>query len=47
MQFGRYYEEFEGQLPRLVDQPELLGLLAGSYAEGHPDAEPLVAVRVV
>ena len=39
--------EFEGQLSRLVDQPELLGLLAGSYAEGHPDAEPLVAVRVV
>ncbi|WP_255363570.1 hypothetical protein [Geodermatophilus sp. DSM 45219] len=39
--------EFEGQLPRLVDQPELLGLLADSYAEGHPDAEPLVAVRVV
>lgn len=39
--------EFEGQLPRLVDQPELLGLLADSYAEGHPEAEPLVAVRVV
>jgi hypothetical protein len=39
--------EFEGQLPRLVEEPELLGLLAGSYAEGHPDAEPLVAVRVV
>ena len=39
--------EFEGQLPRLVEEPELLGLLAESYAEGHPDAEPLVAVRVV
>ncbi|MGY1682227.1 hypothetical protein [Geodermatophilus sp. SYSU D01176] len=39
--------EFEGQLPRLVDRPELLGLLAGSYAAAHPDAEPLVAVRVV
>ncbi|WP_232807170.1 hypothetical protein [Geodermatophilus chilensis] len=39
--------EFEGQLPRLVEEPELLGLLAGSYAARHPDAEPLVAVRVV
>ena len=39
--------EFEGQLPRLVEEPELLGLLAGSYADRHPDAEPLVAVRVV
>ncbi len=39
--------EFEGQLDRLTEQPELLGLLAESYAAGHPDAEPLVAVRVV
>jgi hypothetical protein len=39
--------EFEGQLDRLTEQPELLGLLAESYATGHPDAEPLVAVRVV
>ncbi|TFV54922.1 hypothetical protein E4P41_18045 [Geodermatophilus sp. DF01-2] len=39
--------EFEGQLPRLVDEPELLGLLAQSYAVHHPGAEPLVAVRVV
>jgi len=39
--------EFEGQLPRLVEQPELLGLLADSYATGQPGAEPLVAVRVV
>lgn len=39
--------EFEGQLPRLVEEPELLGLLAGSYADRHPDADPLVAVRVV
>nr|WP_204331511.1 hypothetical protein [Geodermatophilus sabuli] len=39
--------EFEGQLPRLVDQPELLGLLADSYAGQHPDADPLVEVRVV
>jgi hypothetical protein len=39
--------EFEGQLPRLVDQPELLALLADTYASHHPDAEPLVEVRVV
>ena len=39
--------EFEGQLPRLVEQPELLGLLAGTYARAHPDAEELVAVRIV
>jgi hypothetical protein len=39
--------EFEGQLSRLTEEPELLELLAESYAEGYPDAEPLVAVRVV
>src|SRR4051794_39854412 len=39
--------EFEGQLPRLVEQPELLALLADTYAVHHPDAEPLVEVRVV
>ncbi|MGY1662146.1 hypothetical protein ACI78Q_13095 [Geodermatophilus sp. SYSU D00705] len=39
--------EFEGQLPRLVDRPELLTLLAESYADRHPDTEPLVAVQVV
>jgi hypothetical protein len=39
--------EFEGQLSRLVEEPQLLGLLAASYADRHPDAEPLVAVRVV
>ncbi len=39
--------EFEGQLPRLVDQPDLLALLAESYAERHPGAEALVEVQVV
>ena len=39
--------EFEGQLPRMEAEPELLGLLAETYAERHPDAEPLVEVRVV
>jgi hypothetical protein len=39
--------EFEGQLARLEREPELLALLAESYAEHHPDAEPLVEVRIV
>lgn len=39
--------EFEGQLPRMEADPQLLGLLAQTYAERHPDAEPLVEVRVV
>ena len=39
--------EFEGQLPRMREHPELLGLLAETYAERHPDAEPLVEVHVV
>jgi hypothetical protein len=39
--------EFEGQLPRLVEEPELLALLAESYAVQHPQAEPLVEVQVV
>lgn len=39
--------EFEGQLPRLQEQPELLALLADSYAAQHPDEAPLVRVQVV
>ncbi|WP_245753754.1 hypothetical protein [Geodermatophilus ruber] len=39
--------EFEGQLPRLVEEPQLLALLAEAYAERHPGAEGLVEVRVV
>ncbi|MGY1844188.1 hypothetical protein [Modestobacter sp. SYSU DS0875] len=39
--------EFEGQLPRIHRDPSLLGLLADSYAERHPDAEELVEVQVV
>ncbi|SEO71653.1 hypothetical protein [Trujillonella endophytica] len=39
--------EFEGQLPRMRAHPELLGLLAETYVEHHPGAEPLVEVRVV
>jgi hypothetical protein len=39
--------EFEGQLPRLAAQPELVELLAQAYSECHPDAEPLIRVQVV
>ncbi|GAB3363723.1 hypothetical protein [Modestobacter lapidis] len=39
--------EFEGQLPRIKDDPELLGLLAESYADRHPDAPALMEVQVV
>lgn len=39
--------EFEGQLPRLVADPSLLGLVAGSYQDRHPDRPDLVSVEVV
>lgn len=39
--------EFEGQLDRIAEQPELLGLLAESFAEAHPTAPELTAVQVV
>ncbi|SCX51999.1 hypothetical protein SAMN03159343_2675 [Klenkia marina] len=39
--------EFEGQLPRLVDDPSLLGLVAESYESRHPSAPELVRVEVV
>jgi hypothetical protein len=39
--------EFEGQVPRLVDNPELLGLLADSFVANHPEAPPLVAVAII
>ena len=39
--------EFEGQLPRLVDDPSLLVLLADTYAEHHPGGPELVEVQVV
>ena len=46
-QVGLRRAEFEGQLPRIEVRPELLGLLADSYAAKHPDAEDLVEVQVV
>jgi len=39
--------EFEGQLPRLVANPELLGLLAERYDANSPEAPPLVAVAII
>lgn len=39
--------EFEGQVPRLVDNPELLGLLALTFADNHPEAESLQAVAII
>ena len=46
-QVGLRRAEFEGQLPRLERQPELLGLLAESFADRHPSAPDLVSVQVV
>jgi hypothetical protein len=39
--------EFEGQLSRIADRPQLLGLLAESFADAHPSAPDLTAVQVV
>jgi hypothetical protein len=46
-QVGLRRAEFEGQLSRVEAEPELLGLLAESYAEQHPDGPELVGVQVV
>jgi hypothetical protein len=46
-QVGLRRAEFEGQLPRVVADPQLLGLLADSYAADNPDAPELVEVQVV
>jgi hypothetical protein len=46
-QVGLRRAEFEGQLPRIAEHPELLGLLADSYADRNPAAEDLVEVQVV
>jgi hypothetical protein len=39
--------EFEGQIPRIEEHPEMLGLLAEAYAEHHPSAAELVEVQVI
>jgi hypothetical protein len=46
-QVGLRRAEFEGQINRIREAPELLGLLADSFAESHPSAPDLVSVRVV
>jgi hypothetical protein len=46
-QVGMRRAEFEGQYPRLKEEPELLGLLADAYADRNPGAEPLLEVQVV
>ena len=46
-QVGLRRAEFEGQLTRVEAHPQLLGLLADSYAAKHPGAEELVEVQVV
>ena len=46
-QVGLRRAEFEGQLPRIEAHPELLGLLADSFAAKHPHAQELVEVKVV
>lgn len=46
-QVGLRRAEFEGQLQRLREHPELLGLLADAFADAHPDAPELVAVQMV
>ena len=46
-QVGLRRAEFEGQLARIEADPELLGLLADSYAAGNPGAPELVEVQVV
>lgn len=39
--------EFEGQLDRIAEEPELLGLLAEHFADTHPSAPELMSVQVV
>lgn len=46
-QVGLRRAEFEGQLDRIQEHPELLGLLAETFAERHPSAPELVSVQVV
>jgi hypothetical protein len=46
-QVGLRRAEFEGQVRRIADHPELLGLLADAFSEAHPSAPDLVVVQVV
>ena len=46
-QVGLRRAEFEGQVNRIADHPELLGLLADAFSDANPSAPDLVAVQVV
>jgi hypothetical protein len=46
-QVGLRRAEFEGQVSRIKEHPDLLGLLADSFAEAHPSAPDLEAVQMV
>jgi hypothetical protein len=46
-QVGLRRAEFEGQLDRVEKNPELLGLLADSYAESHPSGPEFTSVQVI
>lgn len=46
-QVGLRRAEFEGQINRLREHPELLGLLADAFAEANPSAPELVAVQMI
>ena len=46
-QVGLRRAEFEGQIDRIREHPELLGLLADAFVDAHPSAPELVSVQVV
>jgi hypothetical protein len=46
-QVGLRRAEFEGQINRLREHPELLGLLAEAYLEATPSAPELVSVQMI
>ena len=46
-QVGLRRAEFEGQVSRIKEHPDLLGLLADSFADAHPSAPDLEAVQMV
>ena len=46
-QVGLRRAEFEGQLGRLREHPELLGLIADAFADANPGAPELVTVQMV
>lgn len=39
--------EIEGQIPRFLDDPELLASVADAYADRHPDAPALARIEII